>query len=85
MRYLLQALVAIGVLIGLPVFLEAPSSIEAILAFGAGALVLAGFAFHGITTYVRSLKPRDYADSVLPDPERNPEATVSPVGKKKDL
>lgn len=83
MRYLLQALVAIGVLIGLPVFLEAPGTIEAILACGAGALVLAGVAFHGITTYVRSRKPRDFPDSVIP-PKGGAEETLSPV-KKKDV
>ena len=83
MRYLLQAVVALGVLIGLPIFLETPSSIEAILALGGVAVVLVGTAFHGITTYVRTRKPRVFMDSVLPDKAPpDAESTVSPVRKK---
>jgi uncharacterized membrane protein (UPF0136 family) len=69
MRYLLQAVVALGVLIGLPVFLEAPTSIEGMIAAGAGALVLLGAALHGVVHFMRSRRPRPFLDSMLPPKE----------------
>jgi hypothetical protein len=69
MRYILQAVVALGVLIGLPVFLEAPTSIEGMIAAGAGALILLGAAFHGVVAFVNSRKPKRFPDSMMPPKE----------------
>ena len=66
MRYLLQAAVALGVLIGLPVFLEAPTSIEGMIFAGIGALVLLGAAFHGAIGFVKSRQTKPFLDSMLP-------------------
>jgi hypothetical protein len=71
-RYVLQTLVALALLVGLPVFVKAPASTEGMVAAGAGALVLVALAVHGAISYVRSRKPRAYLDSVIPplDPPR---------------
>ena len=78
MRYIIQALVALALLVGLPVFLEAPASLEAIAAAATGALVLVAVAIHGIVGYVRSRKPRAYLDSMLPPlpPRDDPKSKV---------
>ena len=74
MRYVIQAAIALAVLVGLPVFLEAPASEEGMIAAAIGALVLAGIAIQGVAGYVRSRKPRSYLDSVMPplDPPTKP-------------
>ena len=66
MRYLVQPALALALLVGLPVFLEAPESPEGMIAAAAGALVLVAIAIHGVFGYVRSRKPRSYHDSVMP-------------------
>jgi len=66
MPYLVQAITALALLIGLPMVLEAPSSTEGLLAAAVGALVLVALAFQGITRFVRSRRPRVYPDSVMP-------------------
>ncbi|HTP62982.1 MAG TPA: hypothetical protein VMJ14_12960 [Burkholderiales bacterium] len=65
MRYLLQSFLALGVLIALPIFLEAPESLEGQVIAGIGALILVGLAFRGIVGFVRSRKPKAYPDSVM--------------------
>ena len=69
MRYILQAVFALCVLVGLPVFLEAPSTTGGEIAAVAGALILAGAALHGVLGYVRSRKPKSFHDSIMPPVE----------------
>ncbi len=75
MRYLLQAVFALAVLIGMPLFMEAPATTEGMLAASAGALILVAAALHGFAGFVRSRKPRSFPDSIMvprrkPDPEK---------------
>ena len=70
MRYIVQALVALALLIGLPFVLEPPESDERMIGATIGALVLVAVAIHGIVGYVRSRKPRAYLDSVMPPLDR---------------
>jgi hypothetical protein len=65
MRYLVQTFLALAVLIGLPVFLDAPESLEWQIAAGIGALVLVGLAFRGVVGFVHSRKPKTFHDSVM--------------------
>ena len=65
MRYLVQSFLALGVLVALPIFLEAPESLEGQIIAGIGALILIGLAFRGVVGFVRSRKPKSYPDSVM--------------------
>ena len=65
MRYLVQAVVSLGLLIGLPMVLDAPEELEWQIAAGIAALILAGLAFRAIVGYVNSRRPKRYADSVM--------------------
>jgi hypothetical protein len=65
MRYLVQTFLALAVLIGLPLFLEAPESLEGQIAAGIGALILVGLAFRGVVGFVHSRKPKTFLDSVM--------------------
>jgi hypothetical protein len=65
MRYIVQSVAALAALIGLPVFLDEPASLEGRIAAGVGALILAGAAFHGVVRFVHSRRPRIYPDSVI--------------------
>ena len=69
MRYILQAVLALAVLIGLPVFLDTPASLEGMIGATVAALLLLGVALHGVVRYVRSRKPSSYHDSVMPPVE----------------
>ena len=69
MRYVLQAVFALAVLIGTPVFLDTPATPEAMIGATVGALILAGIAIRGVVLYVRSRKPQAYHDSVMPPVE----------------
>jgi hypothetical protein len=71
MRYLLQAGLALAVLIALPRFVDAPESPAGQLAAVAVALILVGLAFRGMIGFVRSRKPRVYLDSLMP-PKKPP-------------
>lgn len=82
MRYILQAVIALGVLIGLPVFLEAPTSIEGMIAAGIGALVLLGATFHGVLGFVNSRKPKPFLDSMLPPGHRAEKHTIIETKQK---
>ena len=66
MRYVVQAVIALAMLVGLPLFLEAPASLEGMIAATAGALILVAIAIRGVVGYVRSRKPKSYHDSVMP-------------------
>ena len=69
MRYIVQAIIALAVLIGLPVFFDTPTTTEGIVASGVGALILAGIALRSVLAYVRSRKPQKYLDSIMPPVE----------------
>lgn len=69
MRPIIQAVVALAVLTGLPVIVEAPASPEGMIGATVGALILVAIAIHGVFGYVRSRKPRSYHDSVMPPVE----------------
>jgi hypothetical protein len=66
MLYLVQAGVALVLLIGLPFVLESPATDERMAAASIGALVLAAVAIHGIMRFLRRRKPGLYHDSVMP-------------------
>ena len=68
-RYILQAVFALAVLIGLPVFLDTPASLEGMIAATVGAVILVLVAIRGAVRYVRSRKPSSYHDSVRPPVE----------------
>ena len=68
-RYILQAVFALAVLIGLPVFLDTPASLEGMIAATVGAVILVLVAIRGAVRYVRSRKPSSYHDSVMPPVE----------------
>ena len=66
MRYIVQAIFALAVLVGLPVFLATPASPEGMLAATIGALILIAVAIQGVARFVRSRKPRSFLDSLMP-------------------
>ena len=66
MRYIVQAVFALAVLVGLPVFLDAPTSTEGLIGAAVGALILIVVAVRSIVAYVRSRKPQSYHDSIMP-------------------
>ena len=68
-RYILQAVFALAVLIGLPVVLDTPASLEGMIAAAVGAVILCLVAIRGVARYVRSRKPSSYHDSVMPPVE----------------
>jgi hypothetical protein len=65
MRYLIQALLALALLIGLPIVLERPETTLGTVVAAIGALVLAGFAFRGVVGFVNSRRPKRYPDSIM--------------------
>ena len=78
MLHLVQAGVALALLIGLPVVLDPPATDEHMIAASIGAFVLAAVAVHGIVRFVRSRKPRSYHDSVMPPIESANDAKPKP-------
>lgn len=78
MRYIIQAVFALAVLVGLPVFLEAPASLEGMIGATAGALILVAVAIRGVLSCVRSRKPSSYHDSIMPpvEPRNDPKPKV---------
>lgn len=82
--HILQAAVALALLIGLPVFLATPTSPEEMIAATIGALVLMVVAIHGAVRFVRSRRPRPYLDSILPPGHVDVESTVIRPPKRKD-
>jgi hypothetical protein len=65
MRYIAQAVISLGLLIGLPFFLEPPETLEWQIAAVIAALILAGLAFRAIVGFVNSRRPKRYADSIM--------------------
>ena len=63
-------IVALAFLTGLPFVMQAPESDWGIIAAVIGGIVLAAVVVKGVVAYVRSRKPRMYADSVMPPPEQ---------------
>ena len=76
MRYLLQAIVALGALALAPFMIDLPEALEWRIGAAVVALLLVGLAYRGIVGYVNSRRPRRYLDSVMA-PRKQP--------KKKDL
>lgn len=69
MRYLVQAIFALAVLVGLPVFLETPTSPAGMIAATLGAVILIALAIQGAIRFVRSRKPTSFPDSMMPPPQ----------------
>jgi hypothetical protein len=69
MLHLIQAALALILLVGLPIVLESPTTDEAMISAALGALFLAALAAHGVVGYVRSRKPQSYHDSIMPPME----------------
>jgi acyl-CoA reductase-like NAD-dependent aldehyde dehydrogenase len=65
MRYLVQAFLALAVLIGTPIVFEAPEETWMQAAAAVAALVLAGLAYRGVVGYVNSRRPKRFHDSVM--------------------
>ena len=75
MRYLVQAIFALAVLIGLPVFLDTPTSTEGMIAASIGAAILIVAGIQGVIGFARSRRPQSFPDSLMPPPkpgERKP-------------
>ncbi len=75
MRYIVQAVVALALLVGLPMFLETPTSTAGMVAATLGAAILIAFGIQGVIGYVRSRRPQSFPDSIMPPPkpgERKP-------------
>ena len=70
MLYLLQAGAAIILLIGMPIALEAPNTLQGEIAAISGAVVLVAIAAHGVVKFVRSRKPRSFHDSIMATPKK---------------
>ena len=67
MRYLIQAIVSLVLLVGMPIFAPPPTTrTEEGMAIGA-AVILAALAIHGVVHYVRSRRPKVYLDSIMPE------------------
>ena len=69
MRYLIQAIFAFAMLVGLPVFLETPTSPAGMIAATLGAMILIALGVQGVIRYVRSRKPVSFPDSMMPPPQ----------------
>ena len=69
MRYIVQAVFALAMLIGLPVFLETPTSTAGMIAATLGAIILIGAGIQGVIGFVRSRRPQSFPDSLMPPPK----------------
>jgi hypothetical protein len=65
MRYLIQAIVALGALALGPGLIEAPEETWQQVAAGVVALILVGIAYRGIVGFVNSRRPKRFPDSVM--------------------
>ena len=70
MLYLVQAGIAIILLAGLPIALEAPNTLEGEIAAISGAVILVAIAAHGVFRFVRTRKPRSFHDSIMVPPKQ---------------
>lgn len=62
---LIQAGVALVLLIGLPIILEAPTTPWGVVGLGVAAVLLLAFLVEGVLRFIRA-RHRPFADSVLP-------------------
>ena len=65
LRYLLQAILALGALALGPNVLETPEETWQLILAGLVALILVGLAYRGIVGFVNSRRPRRFLDSVI--------------------
>ena len=65
LRYLVQALVALGALALGPNVIETPEETWQQIAAGLVALVLVGLAYRGVVGFVNSRRPKRFHDSVM--------------------
>jgi hypothetical protein len=65
---IVQAVVALVLLIVLPIMVETPETTQGIVASGAVALVLFAFLVSGVARFMRSRR-RPYLDSMMPPPK----------------
>ena len=70
MGYLVQAIVALALLVGLPFVLPTPSSSAGELAATIGAAVLIVLGVQGVVRFVKSRKPRSFHDSIMVPPKK---------------
>ena len=70
MWYLVQAFVALALLVGLPFVLPTPSSTAGELAAAIGAVVLVALGIQGVVRFVKSRKPRSFHDSIMVTPKK---------------
>jgi hypothetical protein len=80
---LLQAGVALALLIGLPVMLGPPETTAGMIVVGVAGLLLVAFMLEGLLRFLRGRKPRVFHDSVIPQQPRDPEETLT-RGKPKE-
>jgi hypothetical protein len=64
---LIQALVAMALLIGLPLLVGTPETIEGMAAAFVAAFALFAFLLEGVARFIRNRR-RPYPDSILPPP-----------------
>ena len=84
MLYLLQAGVAVILLAGLPIALEAPNTLEGEIAAISGAVILVAIAAHGMVRFVRTRKPRSFHDSIMATPKL-PDVESTIIKPKKEV
>ena len=70
MWYLVQAVIALALLVGLPFVLPTPTSTLGELAAALGAVVLVTLGIQGVVRFVRTRKPRSYHDSLMVPPRK---------------
>jgi hypothetical protein len=70
MGYLVQAVIALALLVGLPFVLPTPTSTLGEFAAALGAVVLVALGIQGVVRFVRTRKPRSYHDSIIVPPKK---------------
>lgn len=78
MRYVIQAIFALAALIGLPIFLDTPTSTEGMIAATIGAVILIVAGIQGVIGFVRSRRPQAYPDSIIPPPKPDDRKPAKP-------
>ena len=83
MLHVLQAAVALVLLVALPIVLESPKTTAGELTAIAVAVLLIAVAIHGVVRFVRTRKPRSFPDSVIAPPKK-PDLERTIVKPRKD-
>ncbi len=65
LRYLIQAILALGALALGPNMLETPEETWAQILAALVAIVLVGIAYHGVVRFVNSRRPKRFPDSIM--------------------